>query len=252
MNGLETLSPWQRRLLSICERRGVRVFAAVVGLVSAVCSLAVTLVVMAVLGAPTDQVAVGCGISVVVPLLVAPPIALTVGRLVEVMGELSASLLARSRLDPLTGVLNHRAFTEEAERLVALGTNEVCLTAMLDIDDFKAVNDRWGHATGDDTLHTMAANLTRAVDGVGVVGRLGGDEFAVVARLAGAAELAALQDRLAQAADLSDVREGLGASIGYHVATQTAPIADSLRWADDALYDAKRGRRHGGVRSVLG
>lgn len=87
-----------------------------------------------------------------------------------------------ARVDPLTGVFNRRAFFEaaRAELLRSCRFGKPLTVAYLDIDNFKTMNDEWGHQTGDDVLkqvaHTIQMNL-RATD---VLARLGGDEFAVL------------------------------------------------------------------------
>jgi diguanylate cyclase (GGDEF)-like protein len=91
------------------------------------------------------------------------------------------SLLARK--DPLTGTANRRAFFERAElefqRARRQGSAPLTL-AYLDLDDFKAVNDRFGHEAGDTVLKMVAATIQDRIRSIDVVARLGGDEFAVL------------------------------------------------------------------------
>lgn len=82
-----------------------------------------------------------------------------------------------ARTDPVTGLYNHRAFFEEAERLLAQGP--VCFM-VLDLDDFKQINDTCGHMKGDEVLACTGRVLRAATRSVDVVGRIGGDEFAVL------------------------------------------------------------------------
>lgn len=88
--------------------------------------------------------------------------------------EMAARLLADS--DPLTGLLNRRAFLREA-----LGRDGSHLLALLDVDHFKAVNDTLGHDGGDEVLRRLAAALTAVSPAGALVARLGGEEFAVLA-----------------------------------------------------------------------
>lgn len=92
----------------------------------------------------------------------------------------------RATHDPLTGALNRAAFDRKIEALLdghAAGTDVVGL-AMLDVDDFKRINDIHGHAAGDHVLRTLTNCATQALDGRGHLYRLGGDEFAIVMPLA--------------------------------------------------------------------
>ena len=91
------------------------------------------------------------------------------------------------RRDELTGLLNRRGFNALlAEALEAAPASPVSLV-LLDLDDFKSVNDRHGHVTGDDVLIAVARTLEQAAEPVGAVCRIGGDEFAVILRDVGVA-----------------------------------------------------------------
>jgi diguanylate cyclase (GGDEF)-like protein len=93
--------------------------------------------------------------------------------------ERSQLLRSLSESDPLTGIANRRRALEMAERLLALARRHgqpFCL-ALLDLDDFKGVNDRYGHKTGDRVLRRLADVLQRKFRGEDVVGRWGGEEF---------------------------------------------------------------------------
>ena len=88
-----------------------------------------------------------------------------------------------SRADPLTGALNRRGFTERFEAEISdhvrHGSRPLGLI-VVDLDDFKTVNDTRGHAAGDDLLRAVAATLDADLRPSDVLGRLGGDEFAVL------------------------------------------------------------------------
>ena len=88
----------------------------------------------------------------------------------------------RATHDPLTGALNRTAFDREIEALLdshKTGADAIAL-AMIEVDDFKRINDTHGHAAGDHVLRVLTASATRALGGMGQLYRLGGDEFAVV------------------------------------------------------------------------
>src|SRR5215470_5915464 len=91
-------------------------------------------------------------------------------------GELRAERHA-ARHDPLTGLPNRRTFYQRGAAIVADPARRPLAVLLLDLDDFKRVNDEFGHATGDEVLVTIARRLA-AYAGGNLVARLGGDEFA--------------------------------------------------------------------------
>ena len=153
-------------------------------------------------------------------------------------GELQ--LLSRS--DPLTGALNRRGFTE---RFAAELSDHVRHDGrplgliVIDLDDFKRVNDTRGHAAGDDLLREVADTLAADLRPSDVLGRLGGDEFAVLLPQAGPGELRAAAARLEQR--LGGIA---AASIGLAALPGDGLCAEDLHRAADAdLYRAKRRAR---------
>ncbi len=146
---------------------------------------------------------------------------------------------------------NRRAFAEEAAELwarrTASSSDSVAVVAMIDIDEFKAVNDRFGHATGDLALTTLAGNLSAAVGAsatAAVVGRLGGDEFAVVALAPDAAAAERVGQALVAASDLHTACPGVTATVGWVAVGPSVGAPDSLdeaiARADHALYSRKQ------------
>ena len=147
--------------------------------------------------------------------------------------------------DPLTNVLNARAFTNQLSQ--ELGRNRrygrPLALIYLDLDDFKTVNDAHGHATGDAVLRLVAYAMRSAVRQADVVGRLGGDEFAVLMPETEGMVAHAAATRLANG--IRTVFRGtpsVTASIGVVSVTGTEAGTDELiRKADQAMYEAKRG-----------
>lgn len=147
--------------------------------------------------------------------------------------------------DPLTNVLNARAFAQELAH--ELGRNRrygrPLALIYLDLDDFKKVNDAHGHATGDAVLRLVADAMRGAVRQADVVGRLGGDEFGVLMPETDAAVAHAAASRLA--GGIRTVFRGtpsVTASIGVVAVSGTEAGTDELlRKADHAMYEAKRG-----------
>src|SRR5207248_6249861 len=96
--------------------------------------------------------------------------------------QIRARLEHQASTDPLTGLFNHRSFHERlrSELTKASRSHDVVSVLMLDIDDFKRVNDVYGHGSGDEILRSLAETLKSAVRTTDAVCRLGGEEFAIV------------------------------------------------------------------------
>ena len=153
--------------------------------------------------------------------------------------------------DDLTSLLNRRAFFARADaaRLLALRQRQPITLLMLDIDHFKQLNDRFGHATGDEALVKFAATCSDALREHDILGRLGGEEFALAlpgTDLDGAL-LAA--ERLRQG--VLDTRlltcgnsYTMTVSIGVVLIDPEEDLPDALARADHALYEAKRNGRN--------
>ena len=161
-----------------------------------------------------------------------------------------AELEARADVDPLLDILNRRGFERELARSIAYVKRHGTAAAMvyIDLDGFKAVNDKHGHAAGDALLKAVARDLTGHVRASDVVARLGGDEFAVLMwNLDEAQAVAKSHDLEASIARVSvaagAARVSVGASAGIVVLTgNTTPSAISDA-ADKAMYVRKKERR---------
>ncbi len=152
--------------------------------------------------------------------------------------------LARSALvDPLTGIGNREAFNRQvtAELARAKRHDHPLALAMIDLDGFKEVNDRFGHAAGDRALALVARTLREATRAADAVFRWGGDEFAVVMPMIDGDEAQAATERFARAiADLDVDGLRLGASVGIAGYPQDGRDAETLmRRADDLMFASK-------------
>ncbi len=167
--------------------------------------------------------------------------------------SLTGKLLAAERkavTDPLTGVLNRRGTIEALERAQekARAAGEPLAVAMVDIDHFKRVNDRFGHALGDEVLRFVAGHLADRLPHGTTVGRMGGEEFIAMLPGSDAALGAAAIDRTRAELAGQIIRNAAdGTSLGRVTfsagiaADQPSDTVDSLiARADRALYTAKR------------
>ncbi len=150
-----------------------------------------------------------------------------------------------SRADPLTGVANARAFHEGArEELARAHRHRRPLTILfVDLDDFKQVNDRFGHATGDAVLCSVAGTLARSVRDTDRVGRLGGDEFVVLLPETDCEAAAAAIDHLQRQLRSEMERNGWAVtfSLGARSYTEPPHSAEELIGAADVLmYTSKQ------------
>lgn len=159
--------------------------------------------------------------------------------------------------DPLTGLLNRRGLRIRLEEAVAQVDAQAGFVAVgiLDFDDFKQVNDNYGHAAGDALLSTVAARLVEAVRGSDTVARLGGDEIALVLQgMVAREDLDPMLERVRRAIDgpvaLPDGEAVINvrASLGLTVYPEDSAEPDELlRHADQALYAIKQQPRGSGA-----
>lgn len=152
----------------------------------------------------------------------------------------------KSSTDPLTGLRNRRGFYRSAGKLLAVEQRARCLSVlMLDLDDFKSINDTYGHATGDRILVAVADHLRTSTDGGTVLARVGGEEFLVAAAVEAArAQQTAEAMRRAIAATPWAVTASFGISSmavppGTRVVEREV-VERLVEAADGAMYEAKR------------
>ncbi len=150
--------------------------------------------------------------------------------------------------DPLTGLRNRRLFEHDLRLQVARSRRygEEAALMVIDLDDFRSVNDRYGHRVGDDTLRAVAKALTRRLRETDLVARLGGDEFAVLLPHIDKQGLSTVVGSLSRAVpewsiDVGDVILHCSASVGCAVIDQrTASAEQALLDADRSMYAAKQ------------
>lgn len=171
--------------------------------------------------------------------------AIGLARLFEQLNELA-------RTDDLTGVANRREFMRvasaelERDRRSARGL----AVMVFDADDFKRVNDRYGHGVGDEVLVEIVRRAVASVRAIDLVARIGGEEFGVVVPEADAATAGSIAERVRAAIEADPVVTRAGAvsvTVTVGVAGRSpadTELSDLLRRADQALYDGKRAGRN--------
>jgi diguanylate cyclase (GGDEF)-like protein len=153
--------------------------------------------------------------------------------------------------DSLTGLANRSLFQDELTAALGIGRGEHgdVVVMLLDLDDFKPINDRFGHAAGDEVLCEVARRLRDCVRRSDTVARLGGDEFAVILHDPLPSCVTAVAQRILTAVSRPCRVGGVPMSVGVSIGLASNASADGggdggaerlLRHADDAMYQAKR------------
>jgi diguanylate cyclase (GGDEF)-like protein len=206
----------------------------------------VVLVVEAASGGPIDVpvIATGCVVLFLLVILRLEGVVNDLRATLRQRSVLEAELQRRAMHDPLTGLANRVLFRDRLGQALARRDGRVAVL-FLDLDDFKTVNDTWGHAAGDALLVEVAGALRRNVRGGDTVARLGGDEFAVLLEdgpdMYGAGQVAdKLIGAVAAPVSISGNRLATGVSVGVSLGMHgTATAEDLMRDADIAMYVAK-------------
>jgi diguanylate cyclase len=199
--------------------------------------------------------------NLIIPLVVAPPFFLF---LLSKLRELSLAhreLLALSSTDPLTNCLNRRAFSSlvdaYVERVDGHRERHKGALLILDVDHFKTINDRFGHARGDEALKLIAEVVRTNVREIDLVSRLGGEEFGVFLPELEPPIALRIAERIreaVQATPFTNNGEPHALSLSIGGVTFTSPVSFSqlYRHADERLYAAKRAGRNRVILEAFG
>lgn len=169
----------------------------------------------------------------------------------EPYGEIFRRLQDASRRDPLTGLHNRLGFRVAAEHFFALSKRDGFSVGliMMDIDNFKAVNDRFGHIEGDSVLKKVADLLVRCSRGSDITCRFGGDEFIILMKTDPDGLVSAcrrVEDRFREFCDEDGEKYGIDLSVGSAIAAPGGQFFDLdrlIQEADEDMYRQKRSKR---------
>lgn len=154
-----------------------------------------------------------------------------------------AQLWSAATTDGLTGLVNAHHFRSLLAHELQQREPEALTLASLDLDGFKAVNDRHGHAAGDRALRSVAVGLKQVARRGDVVGRMGGDEFAMLFIGGSHTQARALTGRLLEQLAPLFEETGMGLSFGFAQAKAGDDAEQLLERADQSMYRAKRARK---------
>lgn len=175
------------------------------------------------------------------------------------MDQMRASVqdgLRLAMIDPLTGLHNRRYGLAQLNAIVAaaLSDGSEFAVMVIDLDRFKSVNDRWGHAAGDSVLIEVSARLASNLRASDLLARIGGEEFLIALPRTSQAEAAIVAERLCRAAEklpvvLADgtairVTISIGMTVGCAAMGTTVNVSDIVDQADRALMSSKAGGRN--------
>ena len=230
----------------LLRRYGITAITVGMTLISILLSVGITWGINAFLhGGPLGE---GLVISIVAPLVIAPLMSIQMLQLLRKLDETEQQLQVLSHTDELTQTHNRRYFMQylEQELKRAQRSRLTFSIAILDMDNFKQINDQWGHLAGDEVLREMTRIFREYIRQADVFARYGGDEFIFLFPQTSRQEIQHWADRIYTAFaekmirfEDADIRPSF--SIGVAVFDPSVnSLDDLLKQADEALYLAKR------------
>ncbi len=231
-------------LVDIQTTRQVWVYSAIVSSISIIVPVTVVGTIMSLVpGMPFVAIAFGVSIAFLIPLFIAPPLSYLFISVLRMQSETIRRVDEHVRFDMLTGALNRSHFLDSIRARAATG-----MLLIVDADHFKAVNDKLGHAAGDEALCILVHSMISSIGPKGIVGRLGGEEFGVFLPGLNTDNGAVMADRIcANVRALDMIVDGkplkMTISIGGTLHHQRYTIGHSLKVADERLYKAKQAGR---------
>lgn len=156
-----------------------------------------------------------------------------------------------SLTDSMTGLLNRNGFNLQLEEYLEGNKQKNCVGILLDVDNFKFINDVYGHTIGDQVLLQLSQSLVQAFPDNSIIARNGGDEFCIILKDCRAEEAAPMIDAFSKASrsfSAKGVEHNYSISLGYaEYPANAEKVSDILRYADIALYEVKLQGKHGAL-----
>ena len=156
-----------------------------------------------------------------------------------------------SLTDSMTGLLNRNGFNLQLEEYLEGNKQKNCVGILLDVDNFKFINDVYGHTIGDQVLLQLSQSLVQAFPDNSIIARNGGDEFCIILKDCSAEEAAPMIDAFSKASrsfSAKGVEHNYSTSLGYaEYPANAEKVSDILRYADIALYEVKLQGKHGAL-----
>lgn len=156
-----------------------------------------------------------------------------------------------SLTDSMTGLLNRTGFNSQLEEYLERNKQKNCVGILLDVDNFKFINDVYGHTIGDQVLLQLSQSLVQAFPDNSIIARNGGDEFCIILKDCSAEEAAPMIDAFSKASrsfSAKGVEHNYSISLGYaEYPANAEKVSDILRYADIALYEVKLQGKHGAL-----
>lgn len=183
-----------------------------------------------------------------IPLAVATPVVALILKLMRALDRSRRHAFRLASSDQLTGVLNRRRFLAVAQRALtsARGDHTPVGVLLLDIDNFKEINDTWGHDAGDHVLQCVAGVCREGLRGSDPLARWGGEEFVALLWNSNAQKTAVIAERLCRAVSAHNI-QWRGQALPVTVSIGASPMRDGdekidkiIARADTAMYRAKR------------
>ena len=185
-----------------------------------------------------------CGIAVILLLEV-----LTISMLL--VDEQRKKFRRLSLTDSMTGLLNRTGFNLQLEEYLEGNKQKNCVGMLLDVDNFKFINDVYGHTIGDQVLLQLAQSLVQAFPDNSIIARNGGDEFCLILKDRRTEEAASQIEAFSRASrsfSAKGTEHNYSISIGYaEYPANAEKVSDILRYADIALYEVKLQGKHGAL-----
>jgi len=215
--------------------------------ISIIASILITLIIVNVAGEEINLInMVG---SIIAPAVIAPPIVWYIVGLLLKVHQLEKIQRELATYDELTGLMARRAFMANGNNLHNLITrnNSSLSLGYLDIDNFKQINDRYGHEGGDEVLKSFSVCINKSLRKSDLVGRIGGEEFAILMPNIGLKDALDVLNKIrlnlkTLAIDFDNNTIQYTVSIGVSVYGTNNPVdfKSLIKQSDNALYKAKR------------